>query len=129
MIRSIYHIGTVPCHKFLHRYCTRSTYAHIYSLRSLVRKRTAFYAYPELEGQQWTNMTALRPSYRSRVQLLRHCNYKASGPLHVQPNVIMHACMLANNSSGRPSGQETPRTPGFSASIAQLTELHEPANF
>ena len=99
MIRSIYHIGTVPCHKFLHRYCTRSTYAHIYSLRSLARKRTPFDAYPELEGQQWTNMTALRPPYRPRVQLLRHCNYKASGPLHVQPNMSTreHACVHGGN--------------------------------
>ena len=80
MIRSIYHIGTVPCHKYSHRYCTQCTYAHICSLRSLARKRTAFHAYSERQDQQDTYMTALSRQYRSRVQWLRQCNDKASGP-------------------------------------------------
>ena len=41
----------------------------------------------------------------------------------------MHACMLANDSSGRTSGQKTPRMPGFSLCIAHLTQLGEAANF
>ena len=64
MIRSIYHIGTVPYHKYLHRYCTRCTYAHICSIRSLARKRTAFHAYSERHDHQDTYMTALSRSYR-----------------------------------------------------------------
>ena len=58
-IRSIYHIGTVTCHKFLNQYCTHSTCAHICSLRSLARKRTAFYACSERHDHQDTYMTAL----------------------------------------------------------------------
>ena len=101
MIRSIYHIGPVPCHIYIHRYCTRSTYAHICSLKSIARKRTLFYAHSERQGHQGTYMTALNPSYRSRVQWLRLCNYKASGPLHAQPNMSTHehACVHARQRS------------------------------
>ena len=62
MVRNMYHIGTLTCHKFLHRYCTHSTRAHVSSLRSLARKRTAFHAYSERQGHQYTNMTALNRS-------------------------------------------------------------------
>ena len=97
MIRSIHHIGILSGHKYLYRYSTRSTHARIYSLGSLARQRTAFHAYSERQGHQYTDMTALNPSYRSRVQWLRLCNYKASGPLHAQPHVSTHehACMYA----------------------------------
>ena len=64
MIRSIYHIGTVPYHKYLHRYCTRCTYARICSLRSLAGKRTAFHAYSERQGHQGTYITTLSRSYQ-----------------------------------------------------------------
>ena len=81
MIRSIYHICTVPCHKYLHRYCTQCTYARICSLRSLARKRTAFHAYSERQADQYVRMTALARSYGQSAGSLRQTTYKASGAL------------------------------------------------
>ena len=59
MIRSIYHIGTVPCHKSIHRYCTRSTCTHVCSLKSLARKRTAFYAWSTQQDKPYVKITVL----------------------------------------------------------------------
>ena len=59
MIRSIYHIGTVPTTSTRHRYCTRCTYARICSLRSLAGKRTAFHACSERQGHQGTYIPTL----------------------------------------------------------------------
>ena len=97
MIRSIHHIGILSGHKYLYRYSTRSTHAHIYSLGSLARQRTAFHAYSERQGHPYTDMTALSRAYRSSVQWLCQCNYKASGHLHAQPNMSTHehACVHA----------------------------------